>query len=200
MFAVDHVLISDEVLDAPFACHLGSCHGACCVVGDRGAPLEAEERADLEAVLPIVEKQLRPEARAAIARQGAWETDGEGGYAVSTINNRECVFVVYERGVAKCAIQNAYWQGRTAFEKPISCHLFPIRVETHGTGDDAIEVLNYEQIDLCKPAIAHGRRTATQLADFLERPLMRKYGADWFARFRDTVDSRRTVLGEALHR
>lgn len=200
MFAVDHVLVSDEILDAPFACHLGSCLGACCVVGDRGAPLEPEERADLEAVLPVVERDLRPEARAAIARQGVWEEAEDGSYAVSTVGERECVFVVYERAgkagrpIAKCAIQNAYWQRRTGFEKPISCHLFPIRVERHSGGEDAIEVLNYEQIALCRPAVRHGRHTGTALAAFLERPLTRKYGADWYARFRATLAARRDAL------
>ncbi len=195
MFAVDHVLISDAVLDAPFACHLGGCLGACCVHGDSGAPLEPEERADLEAVLPIVESKLRPEARQEIARNGVWEGNEEDGYGTTTVRGRECVFVVYEGAVAKCAVQNAFWEGKVGFEKPISCHLYPIRVEHHGSGDDAVEVLNYERIDLCKPAIPHGTRTGMQLADYLERPLSRRYGVDWYARFSEALDERRAQLG-----
>ena len=111
---------------------------------------------------------------------------------------RECVFVTYDKAVAKCALQQAYNAGRLEFEKPISCHLYPLRVETHGTGSEAIEVLNYEQIDLCKPGIKHGRRTDTQLADFLRKPLTRKYGSGWYNRFRETVMSRGEILSAHL--
>ncbi len=194
MFAVDHVLISDEVLDAPFACHLGQCLGGCCVHGDRGAPLEPEERAELEAVLPIVEHRLRPEARKAIAEAGVWTEEEPGAYGTTCVDGRECVFVVYDGAVAKCAIQQAFREGKTDFEKPISCHLFPIRVERYGEGEDAVEVLNYERIRLCRPAVKHGRRTDTQLADFLERPLTRRYGADWYRRFRDALFDRRAAF------
>ncbi|HEX8297744.1 MAG TPA: DUF3109 family protein [Rubricoccaceae bacterium] len=195
MFAVDHVLVSDALLDAPFACHLGSCLGGCCVHGDRGAPLEAEELPRIEHALTVVRDRLRPEALYEIEKNGTWEGDEDDGYGTTTVRGRECVFVVYDRGVAKCAIQAAYWEGKTDWEKPLSCHLYPIRVEQYGTGADAVDVLNYEQIDLCRPAIPHGRRTGTQLADFLEPPLTRRYGPDWFARFRDALDQRRDDLG-----
>lgn len=194
MFAVDHVLVSDALLDAPFACNLGACLGACCVHGDRGAPLEPSERAELEHALPVVERTLRPEALAVIAREGVWEEDAAGTYATTTVAGRECVFVVYDRGVAKCALQKAYYEGKLAFEKPISCHLFPIRVERYGAGPDALDVLNYEQIGLCRPAIPHGARTGTQLADFLTTPLTRLYGAAWVEKFHATLAERRRVL------
>jgi hypothetical protein len=197
MFAVDHVLVSDALLDAPFACNLGACRGACCVHGDRGAPLDPDERADLEAALPVVEHRLRPEARAEIARRGVWEGDDREGYATTTVRDRECVFVVYEgpRRVAKCALQQAFWDGKIGFEKPVSCHLFPVRVETYGEGEEAVDVLNVERVDLCAPAIPHGRRTGVQLAAFLERPLARKYGAAWAERFREALRQRRLDVG-----
>ncbi len=199
MFAVDHVLVSDALLDAPFACHLGSCLGACCVHGDRGAPVEPDERAALDAALPIVQDRLRPEARREIAKRGTWEGTDRDGYHTTTVRGRECVFVVYDRfggrEVAKCALQEAFWEGKVGVEKPISCHLYPIRVERYGEGADAVEVLNYERIDLCAPAVPHGERTGTQLADFLDRPLTRKYGADWVARFHETLRQRRLDVG-----
>ena len=197
MFAVDHVLVSDAVLDAPFACHLGACHGACCVHGDSGAPLEPEERAVLERVLPVVEGDLRPEAREAIRRAGVWEEVAPGDYATTCVDDRECVFVVYDGPVSKCAIQQAYHAGRVDFEKPISCHLFPLRVERHGEGDDAVEVLNYERSALCRPAVRHGRRTGVQLAAFLEKPLTRRYGPRWSQKFREAVAARRLALADA---
>lgn len=195
MFAVDHVLVSDDLLDAPFACHLGSCLGGCCVHGDRGAPVTSEERDDLDAALDVVRSRLRPEALAEIARTGTWEGNARDGYFTATVRGGECVFVVFERGVAKCAIQSAFREGKTGWEKPLSCHLYPIRVETHGEGEDAVDVLNYETIDLCRPAVPHGRRTGVQLADFLEGPLTRAYGPDWYARFRTALDERRDALG-----
>lgn len=194
MFAVDHVLVSDAVLDAPFACHLGACRGACCVHGDSGAPLEPEERAVLERVLPAIEEDLRPEAREAIRRAGVWQEVAPGEYGTTCVDGRECVFVVYDGPVAKCALQQAYHAGRVDFEKPISCHLFPIRVARHGDG--AVEVLNYERIGLCAPAVRHGRRTGVQLADFLQKPLTRRYGPRWYRRFQDAVTARRAALAD----
>jgi hypothetical protein len=194
MFAVDDILISDAVLDAPFTCHLGRCLGACCVHGDRGAPLEPEERAALERALPVVASELRPEALAAIEEHGVWVEDEPGQYATACVDDRECVFVVYEgdaqRPVAKCALQQAHHAGRLDFEKPISCHLFPIRIEAVG----GTEVLNYEQIDLCTPAVKHGRRQGVQLYDFLRAPLTRKYGAAWYEAFRTTCVERAAAL------
>ena len=199
MFQVDHVLVSDALLDAPFACHLGSCFGACCVHGDRGAPLEADEREALERALPVVESKLRPEALREIARRGVWEGTEREGYGTTTVGGRECVFVTYDGGgrrpVAKCALQEAFWAGRTEFEKPVSCHLYPVRVESYGEGAEAVDVLNYERIDLCRPAVPHGERTGVQLADFLDRPLTRKYGGAWVGRFRETLRQRRLDVG-----
>ena len=195
MFAVDHVLISDAFLDAPFACDLGRCRGACCVHGDRGAPLEPEERAELEAALPVVRARLRPEALRVIAGEGVWEGDDAEGYATTTVAGRECVFVVYDGRVAKCALQEAYHAGRLAFEKPISCHLYPIRIERYGEGPEAVEVLNYEENELCRPAVACGLRGGVQAAEFLRPPLTRRYGADWYARFLDAWRARRATLG-----
>lgn len=190
MFAVADILISDAVLDAPFACNLGACRGACCVQGASGAPLEPAERAELERLLPRVRKMLRPEALAVIEEEGVWEEDEPGHFATTCVEGRECIFVVYEGSVAKCAIEKAYRAGRIDFPKPISCHLFPIRVAQVGE----FEVLNYEQIDPCNPARTCGLKHGIQLADFLREPLTRRYGADWYAAFRQTWQERREVL------
>ncbi|GAB5536372.1 MAG: DUF3109 family protein [Rubricoccaceae bacterium] len=194
MFAVDHVLVSDALLDAPFSCNLGACLGGCCVVGDSGAPLEPNERDDVELALDVVRPRLRPDALATIDQKGPWTGSEREGYAVTTVNGAECVFVVYEKGVAKCAIQQAHWRGQLEFEKPLSCHLYPIRVETYGEGEDAVEVINYESIDMCRPAIPHGRRTGTQLAGFLAHPLSRRYGSEWVERFQTALAERRDAL------
>jgi hypothetical protein len=190
MFVVDDILISDEVLDAPFACNLGGCLGACCVQGDSGAPLEPSERAELERVLPRVRKYLRPEALAVIDAEGVWEETAPGQYATTCIDDAECVFVTFEGSVAKCGIQRAFRDGRIDFEKPISCHLYPIRINRYGDR----EVINYEQISICDPGRKFGVRKNIQLADFLKEPLTRKYGEAWYEKFRVAVERRRTAL------
>lgn len=191
MFAVDNILVSDELLEAEFACNLGACHGACCVQGDSGAPLEEDELQQLEDVLPLVRKDLRREAIEVIERQGVWEELAPGRYATSCVDGAECVFVTYDGPVAKCAIQKAFREGKTDFPKPVSCHLYPIRVEDYGE----IEALNYEKIGICEPGRRLGRKSRTLLADFLEEPLVRKYGRDWYERFREAINERRQILG-----
>ncbi len=191
MFTVDDILVSDEVLNAPFACNLGACLGGCCVQGDSGAPLEPEERAALENVLPAVRKYLRPEALKVIEEKGVWEEIGKDQYATTCVGAAECVFVTYDGPAAKCAIEKAHRAGEVDFPKPLSCHLYPIRVAHYGPH----EVLNYEKIGLCEPARRQGRRRGVALPEFLREPLVRKYGAAWYERFRETVAARR----EALH-
>ncbi len=191
MFAVDNILVSDDLLDAQFACNLGACLGACCVQGASGAPLEVDELRQIEEVLPIVREDLRPEALEVIEQDGVWEELAPGKYATTCVGDAECVFVTYDGPVAKCAIQKAFQEGKTDFPKPVSCHLYPIRVESHGD----VEVLNYEKIGICKPGRRHGMRSGTLLSDFLEEPLSRKYGEQWYARFRKALDERREILG-----
>lgn len=190
MFAVDEILISDEVLDASFACNLGACHGACCVQGASGAPLEPEELTRIEEVLPKVRKYLRPEALDVIEQQGFWEETDPGHYVTSCVNQAECVFVIYEGPVAKCALQKAHLEGRIGFPKPISCHLYPLRVEKY----NGFEVLNYEQIPLCDPARKNGVRCNIDLADFLREPLIRKYGETWYEKFQEIRKARLEVI------
>lgn len=194
MFAVGSVLVSDNVLDAPFTCNLGACLGGCCVVGTSGAPLEPDERAELERALPRVRKYLRPEALEIIDEHGPWEEVEAGRYATRCVDRAECVFVIFEGPIAKCSLQKAYRAGRIDFEKPVSCHLYPIRIQRYGD----YEALNYEQISLCTPAIRHGQRHGTQLIDFLREPLVRKYGEEWYEQFREACIERRKTLG--LHR
>ena len=191
MFAVGNVLVTDELLDAPFSCHLGVCKGGCCVQGDSGAPLDPDERRELEIVLPQVKKHLRPEALEIINNKGVWEEIEPERYATTCVGNAECVFVTYEGPVAKCAIEKTYFEGKISFRKPVSCHLYPLRAERFGD----VEALNYEQIPLCKPAIKKGVQKHIQLKDFLREPLVRKYGEAWYEQFRLACAERRQALG-----
>jgi hypothetical protein len=193
MFAVGEILVSSDVFQASFACNPGSCLGACCVVGDSGAPLEPSERADLERVLPRVRKYLSPEALAVVNASGPWEEVAPGRYATSCVDGAECVFVTYEGPVARCAIQKAFQEGRVDFPKPVSCHLYPIRAERFGEA----EVLNYDQIGICEPGRRMGSRNGSSLIDYLREPLVRKYGESWYGLLREIADARRELLIEA---
>jgi len=192
MFVVDHILISDDVAEARFACNLSACHGACCVQGDAGAPLEEHEIEDIDAALETVRHRLRPEAANVVKQRGAWERGKDGSLSTTCVDDAECVFVRYEGPVAKCLIQEAHERGETDFPKPISCHLYPLRVTDLGD----FEALNMEKMPMCRPAFKKGDRDGTFLSDVLEWPLTRRYGADWYDRFNEACTKRRSVFAE----
>lgn len=186
MFLVGDVLVSDDVLDAPFACNLSACKGGCCIQGESGAPLELDELSAVEESFPKVEKYLRPEALEVIASEGLWEKEGRNSYGTTCVDDAECVFVTYERDVAKCSFQIAYQKGEIDFPKPISCHLFPVRISHNGEH----EVLNYERIKICSPAVKFGRKNDMTLPAFLSEPLVRKYGQEWYNAFLEACAER----------
>lgn len=194
MLEVNNILISDDVVDAPFSCNLAACKGGCCVEGDSGAPLEESECSILDELLPTVKKYLPPEALMAIEQKGTWVETSDGKFATSCVNDAECVFVTYEGPVAKCAIQKAYFKGEIAFPKPISCHLFPLRATRQGE----FEVLNYERIALCDSARQCGKRDNVELEEFLRDPLVRKYGRKWYDAFRVACKDRRGAMSSAV--
>ncbi|MBN8589388.1 MAG: DUF3109 family protein [Rhodothermia bacterium] len=190
MFVVNDILISDEIAESHFSCHLGVCLGACCVQGEEGAPLQPEERAILENILPIVAPSLRQEALEVIQKEGVWEEVYPERYATTCVDGSECVFVYYEGKVAKCAIQKAYHNGEVDWPKPISCHLYPIRARRYGTQ----EVLNYEKWDICVSGVHLGTQSGTYLSDYLAGPLTRKYGEAWYCDFQKAAEVRRKEL------
>ncbi len=190
MFVVDDILVSDDIAGEAFSCHLGRCHGACCVHGDSGAPLDEKELEWLEAIVPHVERYLGPASRQTLAEGGPWESTSDGGYATRCVNDTECVFVTFDGPVARCAIHKAYLDGRTDFPKPISCHLYPVRAENYGDQ----HVLNYERVSICDPGRESGSMSNTSLAQFLREPLVRKFGEEWYDRFVLACDDRRSVM------
>jgi Fe-S-cluster containining protein len=194
MFVVDKILISDELVGASFCCNLGACHGACCVHGDSGAPILPEEREELESVLPLIAHRLSKNALRVIDEKGVWEKTSSGAYATTCVGSAECVFVVYDGEVAKCAIEQAHNSGETDFPKPISCHLYPVRIEDLGDFDAA----NYEQIEICKPGRKYGRRKSIPLVDFLKVSLTRKYGPEWYSRLRTAYLERVSLFQETV--
>ncbi len=175
MTIVGEAVVEDAVLGAEFACDLAKCHGACCTLkGGRGAPLNDEEVEIIHRLYPAVERYLPEEHRAQIAREGM--TEGEpGSFATVCLDGRACVFVYYEGPVAMCAFERAFLAGEIDWRKPISCHLFPIRIR-YGTPN----VVRYEQIEECAPGRKAGRANGTRLHSFLRDPLERALGSSWY--------------------
>lgn len=178
MLQIQDTLVSDEVILESFVCDLSRCHGACCVEGDCGAPVEESEKRLLEDLLPRIEPYMRPEGIEAVRLQGAW-TDDPYDHAPSTplVNGRECVYLTFSAdGTALCAIEQACRDGRIAFQKPISCHLYPIRLSRILS----FTALNYHRWDICRDACALGRKLGVPVYKFLREPLIRRFGQAWY--------------------
>jgi|SRR5690554_932540 len=184
MFKVRDTILADDIATAKFACDLPKCKGACCVVGDAGAPVVKDEIPILHKAYHLLKDELSPEAVAVAERDGVVIGNEWKGYEISCVNNAECIFVKYtEDGIASCAIQQAYFDGRINWEKPLSCHLFPVRLRKMGDFDYA----SYEYVPpLCSAACAKGEKEGIHLAEFLEAPLTRRYGKDWYSEFLDS--------------
>ncbi len=178
MITIDNTIISDDIADKFFVCDLNKCKGACCVEGDLGAPLSEDELSIMEDICDDVLPYLSPEGVEAIEAHGPFIHDHEGDFSTTTIKNRECAFAIYNaQGILKCGIEQAYLDGKISFRKPISCHLYPIRI----TAYDQYDALNYDRWDICNPACGHGKALGVPLYQFLKEPLIRKYGKKWYS-------------------
>ena len=165
MIVVGNTIVSDDIADQRFGCDLAKCKGACCVEGDSGAPLLEEEVAKLEAVLPEALPYMTDEGRAAVERYGVAVRDKDGDLGTTLIDGGACAFITYGAdGCALCALQRFY--------KPLSCHLYPIRVEDYGE----FTAVNYHQWDICRCARGHGE----PLYIALKEPLIRRFGQQWY--------------------
>jgi hypothetical protein len=172
-----------------FACDLDVCHGACCTMpADAGAPILESEIAELERVFPIVKKYLSEESLATIAKEGLWKREADGTFTIPAIRGRDCVFVTYDDNdsqTAYCAIEKAHRAGETqGFPKPISCHLFPIRI--YPNGENKYDII-YEEIPECKGGRARGKREKVPLLEFLDSPLVRALGEERIARLKAAI-------------
>lgn len=178
MIEINDTLISDELLETHFVCDLSICKGACCVEGDSGAPLDLDELPILEDIYDRVKPYMVAEGIAEIEKQGKFVVDSDGDFVTPLVNNRECAYVFYdERGVTKCAIEKAFEDGKVDFKKPISCHLFPVRLKKYSS----FTAVNMESLQVCAGAFACGHRLKVPVYQFLKGPLTRKFGEEWFA-------------------
>ena len=177
MIQIEDTLVSLDLIERHFLCDLSHCKGACCIEGDSGAPLDEAEVEELRKVLPAVWNDLSPEARRVIDRQGVAYTDVEGDTVTSIVNEKDCVFTCYDAGgTCQCAIEKAYREGRTTFYKPVSCHLYPVRVTQYR----GFRAVNYNRWDICKAAELLGRAEKLPVYKFLKEPLIRKFGKNWY--------------------
>lgn len=186
MFRVHDVILSEDIATAKFACDISKCKGACCVIGDAGAPVVKDEIPVLNKAFRKLKHRLTDEAIKKVMENGVVSGDSESGYEINCVDTGECIFVERnEDGVATCAIQNAYYNGNFNWEKPISCHLYPVRLKRISGFDYA----NFEYIpELCKAGCINGDEKGVYLSDFLKTALVRRYGEVWYKDFKEACE------------
>lgn len=184
MIEVQNTLVHEDVVKQNFVCNLNKCKGACCLEGDSGAPLEAAELDILNEIYPKVKPFMTAKGIETVESEGTYVTDFEGDYTTPCVDvNKECAYVIWENGITKCAIEKAWEEGVINWQKPISCHLYPIRI----TAYPEFDVLNYDRWSICSPACSFGDELKVSVHQFLKTPLIRKYGAEWYAELEDQV-------------
>ena len=177
MFQLGKTIVSSDVLEKEFVCNLGACKGECCIAGEAGAPLNKEETQILDDNYSKIEPYLRPEGIAAIKAQGKWVTSANDELETPLVNNAECAYVTFTaEGIASCGIEDAYNDGAVAFKKPISCHLYPVRVQEYSE----FQAVNYHRWPICSDACSLGKSLQVPVYKFVKDALIRKFGEDWY--------------------
>ena len=177
MIEIDDKIVSLDLLRECFVCDLGKCRGICCVEGNAGAPLEIEEVDTLEEEYENYKPYMKPEGIEAIERQGFMVVDDDGDYCTPLINDAECAYSFEENGVTFCAIERAYREGKSSFYKPISCHLYPIRLVNFSNGSVG---LNYHRWSVCRDAVECGRKLGVPVYKALKEPIIRRFGEEFY--------------------
>lgn len=176
MIQIDRAVVSIDVIEKKFCCNVAACKGMCCVHGDSGAPLEDEEIETLISDFQKIKAFMRPEGIEQVEKQGIPVIDSDNDKVTPLVGKEECAFVIFENGIAKCAIEKAYFKEKTSLRKPVSCHLYPIRIKKYKDFD----AVNYDTWDICKPALKHGNDNSLAIYQFVKDALIRKYGQQWY--------------------
>lgn len=177
MIEIDDKIVSSDLLRECFACDLGKCKGICCVEGDAGAPLELDEVDLLEEEYENYAPYMTEQGRQEVERQGFMVVDSDGDYTTPLVNNAECAYAFSENGVTFCAIERAYREGKCSFLKPISCHLYPIRVKQFSNGSFG---LNYHRWSVCRDAVECGKKIGLPVYKALKEPIIRRFGEEFY--------------------
>ena len=193
MIQIDDKLISEDLFSEEFVCNLAKCKGICCVDGDAGAPLDEDETKILDEIYPKIKSYLRPEGIQAIEEQGTYTLDFEGDLVTPLVNNAECAYVIFdEKGYIKCAIEKAYEDGVIDWQKPISCHLYPIRITEYSN----FSAINYHEWDICSDACTLGKELGVKVYQFLKKPLIRKYGEEFYQTLSEAAEEWEKEFGK----
>lgn len=177
MFQLGKTIVSEDIIEKDFVCNLSACKGACCVDGEAGAPLEKEETKILEKVYPKIKPFLRKEAIEVIEKEGTWMTNEWGELETPLINGGNCVYVIFdEKNTALCGIEEAYNAREIDWKKPISCHLYPVRVKDYSE----FSAVNYHKWDICDAACTLGKELQMPIYKFVKQALIRKFGENWY--------------------
>ncbi len=177
MLKIGDTLVSLDVIEKYFVCDLQRCRGICCVHGDSGAPLEKEEAAQLEHLYDKYKSFMQEEGRRAVEEQGTSVIDSDGDLVTPLIRGRECAYAFRDDdGIYKCAIETAWQKKKIPFRKPVSCHLFPVRLQKY----EDFTAVNFEFWKDCRPALEQGRRKDVRVYEFLQEALTRRFGKAWY--------------------
>tara|TARA_R110002049_G_scaffold65035_1_gene170937 strand:- start:62772 stop:63347 length:576 start_codon:yes stop_codon:yes gene_type:complete len=177
MFQIGKTIVSEDIIEKDFLCNLSACKGACCIDGDAGAPLEKDEVGILKEIYPKVKPFLRKKGVQAIEKQGLYTTNEFGDFETPLIDGADCAFVIFDnQKTALCGIEEAYNQGEISWKKPVSCHLYPIRIRDY----TEFSGVNYEKWDICDDACTLGKELQVPVYKFVKEALIRKFGADWY--------------------
>lgn len=184
MFQLGKTIVSEDIIKKDFVCNLSACKGACCIDGDAGAPLEIDEAKILEDIYPKIKPFLRQEGIDAIEQQGIYVTTKEGELETPLINGADCAYVIFdEKHTALCAIEEAYNQGEVTWKKPVSCHLYPVRVKDY----TEFSAVNYHHWQICDDACILGKELQVPVYKFVKEALIRKFGEDWYMELEKTA-------------
>ena len=177
MFQIGKTIVSEEIIENDFVCNLNACKGTCCIDGEAGAPVEDGETEILVDIYKDVKPFLRAEGIAAIEAQGAFVKGEDGEWETPLVHKSECAYVIFSaNGTAKCGIEEAYNQGVVSWKKPISCHLYPIRVREY----TELTAVNYHKWEICDPACSLGTELQVPIYKFVKEALVRKFGTAWY--------------------
>ncbi len=185
MFQLGKTIVSEEILEKDFVCNLSACKGGCCVAGDAGAPLEEGELQIMKDIYPEVKPFLREEGIQAIEEQGIYTTNDFGENETTLIDNADCAYVIFdEKNTALCAIEEAYNSGLITWKKPVSCHLYPIRIREYSS----FSGVNYDKWEICDDACSLGKELQVPVYKFVKQALVRKFGEQWYSELEQVAE------------
>lgn len=186
MFQLGKTIVSEDIIEKEFVCNLGACKGECCIAGEAGAPVTEEEVSILKENYPKIKPFLRPEGIVSIAAQGTHIVSERGELETPLVNGNECAYVTFtSNGTASCGIEDAYNAGEITFKKPISCHLYPVRVQDYSE----FAAVNYHRWPICNDACTLGKELQVPVYKFVKEALIRRFGEHWYAELEKTAAS-----------